>query len=418
LQQRAERRRGEEALALYEAASSAFLRATEVAETARPPVPADALSDAQFGLAESLQQQAETLLEVTSRMPDAALSPAVETQASQRAQQLFTAAAAAYESCAANGCSSAGDVSGFSNMRVDAAVNCGNVLASLADVQARVGDGDAVAAAVLSFSRAKSCYDAALAREEDPATLSNLADTLCSHGELVRDPGLFDRAFETYHRACQLSSSDNGDDLPGLLLNWGGGLATAAGLAANPAVSLRLLEEAVVRLRQSADFDRGDGAPHRALGEALLSKSERLTGLGEQDEAAAAAEASLEEFNAALRICRTDAEALAGAAEAHAQAARLAASRGDAEGAARRWVAAAGGFSAALSSPEKLGGYEERCDARYNWACCLARAGRVEEAAAAVRGLMAAGRVRPADVAADSDLAPTLPLLGLQGRGR
>lgn len=39
-----------------------------------------------------------------------------------------------------------------------------------------------------------------------------------------------ERARAAYATACQLSSTDNGDDLPGLLANWGTGLVALAGL--------------------------------------------------------------------------------------------------------------------------------------------------------------------------------------------
>ena len=62
-------------------------------------------------------------------------------------------------------------------------------------------------------------------------TWSNLADALVALAERVFDGGnaessdaLYDSARTAYERACSLSSSDQGDDLPGLLHNWGVGL--------------------------------------------------------------------------------------------------------------------------------------------------------------------------------------------------
>lgn len=62
-------------------------------------------------------------------------------------------------------------------------------------------------------------------------TWSNLGDTLVSHAERSFDSGdlaasqqLYNGARQAYDRACSLSSSDQGDDLPGLLHNWGVGL--------------------------------------------------------------------------------------------------------------------------------------------------------------------------------------------------
>lgn len=63
-------------------------------------------------------------------------------------------------------------------------------------------------------------------------TWSNLADTLVARAELLvqdDDAGsyvgaVYGEAMAAYSKACQLSSSEEGDDLPGLLNNWGVGL--------------------------------------------------------------------------------------------------------------------------------------------------------------------------------------------------
>ena len=63
-------------------------------------------------------------------------------------------------------------------------------------------------------------------------TWSNLADTLVSQAELLEQQGMADgcaafmytEAMAAYGKACMLSSSEEGDDLPGLLNNWGVGL--------------------------------------------------------------------------------------------------------------------------------------------------------------------------------------------------
>ena len=66
-------------------------------------------------------------------------------------------------------------------------------------------------------------------------TLNNLADALVAAAEAHADLGqhgqaatLYREAMQAYNRACSLSSSENGDDLPGLLHNWGSGLHSAA----------------------------------------------------------------------------------------------------------------------------------------------------------------------------------------------
>lgn len=79
-------------------------------------------------------------------------------------------------------------------------------------------------------------------------TWSNLADVLVQHAELCCEQGadgggagahvLYSRAREAYSRACELSSSEDGDDLPGLLLNWGVALLSMAKHAQVSAMTL------------------------------------------------------------------------------------------------------------------------------------------------------------------------------------
>lgn len=63
-------------------------------------------------------------------------------------------------------------------------------------------------------------------------TWSNLADMLVARAELLHEAAeseasvaaVYGEAMAAYGRACMLSSSEEGDDLPGLLNNWGVGL--------------------------------------------------------------------------------------------------------------------------------------------------------------------------------------------------
>lgn len=171
--------------------------------------------------------------------------------------------------------------------------------------------------------------------------------------------------------------------------------------AQEPAVAQRLLGEAAQRLRESISFDRGDVAPHNALGDALMAQAEQLAASDVQAAAAAAAAALQEGYLGALRINAACPEGLVGAAEAHVQLARLAGG----SVAAQHWAEAAAAYAAALAKPQGLGKWEDRCDVRYNYACCLAQLGRAEEAATLLRQLVAAGAVTAADIRQDADLA-------------
>jgi hypothetical protein len=72
-----------------------------------------------------------------------------------------------------------------------------------------------------------------------------------------------ERAHDAYLQATSLSSSDNGDDLPGLLCNWGTGFLSAAEAMAplcleGKAMARELLATAEIKLQVSLDFDRCD----------------------------------------------------------------------------------------------------------------------------------------------------------------
>lgn len=68
-----------------------------------------------------------------------------------------------------------------------------------------------------------------------PQTLSNLGDALvalacaqCQAGDAAGGSETMSRAEAAYRRACELSDSADGDDLPGLLCNWSCGLRSAS----------------------------------------------------------------------------------------------------------------------------------------------------------------------------------------------
>lgn len=165
---------------------------------------------------------------------------------------------------------------------------------------------------------------------------------------------------------------------------------------------MALLDEAARRLGQSIAFQRGSEEPLLALGDVLLERGEKLAAAGDGAGAAAALHRALSEgYQQAQRIRAASPEASLGVADVHVQLARLG---GGAAAAAEHWQAAEAGYRAALQQPPALD-FWERCDARYNHACCLARCGRAAEAAALLRALLQLGAVAPHDVQQDADLA-------------
>lgn len=68
---------------------------------------------------------------------------------------------------------------------------------------------------------------------------------------------LFSQAMQAYERSCALSDSEAGDDLPGLLHNWGCGLHAAAKRQAAAAARGAALQAAAAKLTAAASFNRG-----------------------------------------------------------------------------------------------------------------------------------------------------------------
>lgn len=54
------------------------------------------------------------------------------------------------------------------------------------------------------------------------------AELCCERGQGAEASALYGQAMDAYRHSCELSSSENGDDLPGLLLNWSVALLSMA----------------------------------------------------------------------------------------------------------------------------------------------------------------------------------------------
>ena len=256
LQQRAERRND---VSLYEKAAQAFAESIHLVScslsssqsSAENAILRKLLNDAHFGLAETLQSWGELLLEKVNNLSDGELTIDVEMEASRRACGLFSDAVENYfhvvqmnDDSIGRGIASANEICDNragrspSMLRVDAAVNCGNTYAAWAEALSSLMERDSFHSTKSEiqlpksldprelFQMAEDCYLQALGKEEDAMTWSNLADALVQHGEVLCRTGemtegfkIFERAHDAYGKSCGLSSSENGDDLPGSVHN-------------------------------------------------------------------------------------------------------------------------------------------------------------------------------------------------------
>jgi hypothetical protein len=105
----------------------------------------------------------------------------------------------------------------------------------------------------------------------DAQTWNNKADALMQLAEAHSRTGMPDsiaRASESvsqgrdaYLQASMLSSSEDGDDLPGQLCNWGTGLLAAANIALASADidgANALLQDAIMRLKLGLELSQHD----------------------------------------------------------------------------------------------------------------------------------------------------------------
>lgn len=380
LQQRAERRKGLEAASLYEQAVALYREAVHADTGGTQDL------ELYFNTAESLQNWAEALLDAAQSMPDESVKQATLV-AKEQAYALFNQAVDSYKRV----------VDSDGSLRCDAAVNCGNTLARIADLVASNKNSDL---AIKLLQQACLQYNDALRKEEDALTLNNKGDALIGLAVLLvtkdnkQADKVFDEANKAYTQSCSLSTSENGDDLPSLLLNWGAGLLSYAQsiISEDGARALHLLEQAELRLKRSIEFDRADVAPLNALGETLLLKAE----VSNDESSAAAAQ---DQYRAALRINGKDAEALLGLADTYMLFGKIGNDVGCYQEALRL-------CEMALQDTKRIGGFEERSDARYNHACCLNKCARWQEAASALRLLHTQGGLHVEEFKTDPDLYP------------
>lgn len=395
-------------MGLFDEAASAFR--VVLASSALPSATA---ADAWSGLGECLQRQGEAALAAADRDPDP--GPGTRPAAVAAACVAFEGAVTAYARVP-------GPVAGLGGpglLRPDAAVNAANTLCSLGSlVDGQAAAASHLATAIALYRGALDAEAAAVSAGEalpDAGTATNLADALAQRAALLPSRAAFAEADAAYRAAVGACSSDNGDDLPGLLVNWAAATASAAsGLGNDPA----LLATAAARFREAAAFGRSDPAPLAGLGDALFEMAGAIATAsggvgalpGADPESAAILESAMGEgYRAALALDRRFADAHAGCGDvflAQSRAARAA--RDEAVSASFASEAAAAyqrAFDVPPASPRSLGGWQARAEAGWNCACALALAGKSEECVAVLQGLLAREPGLAGEVLADDDLA-------------
>ena len=284
----------------------------------------------------------------------------------------------------------------------------------------------------------------------------NVADALGklgdAHGALAGDfetaRRWHEEASATFTLATQRADSAAGDDLGGLVYDWGCQRVQFAQRAADRAVklcaagdngnartlaelALDLFSDAEARLRRAAEFSPGDAACLNAAGEAMQARAELLKKcppardaeaerfektVSPLDLASAPLLRALDEtggggFASALRVDRRNLDATIGAAECRCELGRLRERfEGDAVGARAHFREAWATYRRALATMEEMsggtdpGGVGERLGVVYEAACCAALAGETEDATRMLESVFSCGGCTRAQVEADEDL--------------
>ncbi|KAK3273606.1 hypothetical protein CYMTET_17848 [Cymbomonas tetramitiformis] len=209
-----------------------------------------------------------------------------------------------------------------------------------------------------------------------------------------------------------------GDDIFGILHNWGVALYTMAQKANDPATVLTLLDQSAAMLREAGGMKRTDPGVRNALGDALSSRAETLAKQGALPEAMEAYLAARNDgYGGALLIDRMNTDAGIGQAEVHLGVGRLrmeeifaldTSVQTEAEAAARAEYAAGADvysrvIAAVTSNRDVRWTFSERSEVLYGYACACAGAGRELQCHEALQDLVSCGGASIVEIAADAD---------------
>lgn len=272
------------------------------------------------------------------------------------------------------------------------------------------------------FEQADLRYTAALsASPDDIELLTNLADCKVKRAEVemlvesslpqfqawIKMKELYTSAMEAYGRACSLADANVGDDLAGLLQNWGASLSSLAEHTPDPQEALVAHEQAMEKLRMAAKFRPTDVTILIAIGEACCTRAEQLAPTQGLELLATAVE---EGFRVALKIDAACLDALLGKAEAHLAAGKIAGAMGMELVAQSHFIESVSSYLSALqilkadARNECKLKFEEQCNVLYNLACVAGLCSKESVAAEALTLLALVGGLSPSDLAGDSDL--------------
>jgi len=374
--------------------------------------PAGAHLKAVLGLAEAHHMRGEALQQAARRAGSADEERALREQGASECR----GALERYEEAAALGADA--------DLQVDAA----NALATWAEIV--TGEEQ-----LQLLTRAEETYAAYLRgagpspplpdAEPDVDVLMNLGDVLLRRAECLHENGAappdidsaYSRAVQFYSTACASADSRLGDDLSGLVYNWGVCLLSAGQRASAGQRGVGdLLTEAMQKFETAKQLSVGNADPVLGLGDTLMCQADLWAATGDYQQAWACAEQALTRgFQATLGIDRYNVDATIGVAEASAALGKFAAALGAEPAKSREYFQqSVQAYQTVLEEPKvrrSVGGYREVADVQYNCACAAARAGNITLAQQLLAPLLASGFADRGGALQDADLEALHPWL-------
>lgn len=195
----------------------------------------------------------------------------------------------------------------------------------------------------------------------------------------------FEEMLQLYERACGYADASQGDDLGGLLYDWGCSVTSFAQFMLNLGAyedAIRTINIAIEKLTTARSFSVGALEPLNAIGDAYQTKAEICRARGDDNEAAECFYAAMSEgFDSALKTNALNLDAQIGVGEACMELGRLSFGQRDYAGAQRLFERAWSSYQKAIANTTgDPGSCEERFSVVYNAACAAKRAGFDDDA--------------------------------------
>eukprot|EP00252_Welwitschia_mirabilis_P019565 TRINITY_DN4558_c0_g1_i4.p1 TRINITY_DN4558_c0_g1~~TRINITY_DN4558_c0_g1_i4.p1 ORF type:complete len:471 (-),score=119.50 TRINITY_DN4558_c0_g1_i4:432-1844(-) len=317
------------------------------------------------------------------------------------------------------------------DLKRESMINWANALSDLGELVCNIpeSEGGGIVPGAELFCEAKNTYLKALEMDpEDVETLTNLGDCCIKQAELVysssgaNDTCLketkesarnsYNQAFIAYSNAYNKADVKVGDDIAGLLQNWGVGILSLAKHSPDTVEAIQAFKDAEEKLTNAAKLSLTDASIRVALGELFSEQADWHSRIfNNQTEALLFLEkANTEGYGAAVEIDATNVDALVGLGEVCLTYAKHYLQLGNIERARESSLKSLEWYNKATKclkedpSNKFEFSFDDQCDCLYNMACSAGLCGQYDISLRAFRHLMEIGAISPDDLLQDSDL--------------